>query len=160
MAGGRSPGAPRPGTATVTLDAEPSSILDFEDFVDGLDFLSAPERARMKIAGGELLDNIVKHSSPVAEFRIYARASRRDSRRGPAVLLSLFFRSPSFAAFAARSPSLDSAPEPLFDPDNRRWRGIGLAMCRNLARRVAFRPGGRMDRIFVEFDAEPGPGGA
>jgi hypothetical protein len=28
-------------------------------------------------------------------------------------------------------------------------------MCRNLARRVAFRPGESLDRIFLDFDPEP-----
>jgi hypothetical protein len=139
--------------ATAALEAKTAAILDFEDFVDGLGFLSDGERARLKLAGGEILDNIIKHASPVlgspngGAGRIVARAARR----GGAAFLGFYFRSPGFAAFAASSAS-ELATKPLFDPAHRRWRGLGLVMCRNLARRVVFRPGEAMDRIFLEFD--------
>jgi hypothetical protein len=140
---------PRTG-ATLALKAAPSSILAFEDFVDGLAFLSSRERNRLLLAGGEILDNIVKHSSPVLHNRIVARARKR---RG-SIYLCFYFRAPSFASFAAED-SLKAAAEPLFDPSHRRWRGIGLVMCRNLARCVRFRPGELMDRIVLEFEPEP-----
>jgi len=135
----------------VVLESLPSSILAFEDFIARLGFLSLSESDRIMIAGGEILDNIVKHSYPVERRRIVARVRRG---RG-SILLGFYFRAPGFAAFAA-GDALRAASEPLYDPAHRRWRGIGLVMCRNLARRVAFRPGESMDRIFLEFDAEPG----
>ncbi len=132
--------------ATLEFEAIPASILAFEDFVDALDFLRPGERNRLKLAGGEILDNIVKHAPPMKSRRVRARASRR----GGSILLAFYFRSPGFAAFAAGFV----ASEPLYDPAHRRWRGIGLVMCRNLARRVVFRPGENMDRIFLEFEPE------
>jgi hypothetical protein len=136
--------------ARVVLEALPPSILAFEDFIEGLAFLAPRERDRIMVAGGEILDNIVKHSYPVERRRIVARVRRGA---GP-IILGFFFRAHSFAAFAALD-SLKGSPEPLYDPAHRRWRGIGLVMCRNLAGRVAFRPGERMDRIFLEFEPEP-----
>jgi hypothetical protein len=139
--------------STRVLEARTAAVMDFEDFVDSLGFLSIAERDRLKLAGGEILDNIVKHASPVAGTspgetgRIVVRAARR----GGSPSLAFYFRSPSFSAFAASSAS-ELATKPLFDPAHRRWRGIGLVMCRNLARRVVFRPGEAMDRIFLEFD--------
>ena len=128
--------------ATVVLEAKGASILDFEDFADGLDFLTSRERDRLKIAGGEILDNIVKHATPVRRCLIRARAARR----GDSILLGFYFRSPSFAAFVAIDAEGEAvAAEPLFDPAHRRWRGIGLVMCRNLARKVVFRPGEAME---------------
>jgi anti-sigma regulatory factor (Ser/Thr protein kinase) len=140
----------RRAKGTVVLEAGLSSILRFEDFVDALAFLSPGERNRLKLAGGEILDNIVKHASPVDFGRIRARASLR----GSTILLGFYFRAPGFAAFAGENGPESAFSEPLFDPARRRWRGIGLLMCRNLARRVAFRPGESMDRIFLEFEAE------
>lgn len=140
----------RPGRkseGSVVLEARPDSIVAFELFVDSLDFLTGKERDRLKIAGSEVLDNIVKHASPIHRRRICARAALR----GGSPLLAFYFRSPSFAAFAAGDGSWSTAAEPLFDPAHRRWRGIGLVMCRNLARKVCFRPGEAMDRIFLEF---------
>jgi anti-sigma regulatory factor (Ser/Thr protein kinase) len=140
----------RRAEAAVVLEAIPSSILSFEDFIGSLAFLSPRERSRLKVAGGEILDNIVKHATPVDSGRIRARASRR----GDSILLGFYFRSPSFAAFAAGlvGGAESASAEPLFDPARRRWRGIGLLMCRNLASRVVFRPGESMDRIFLEFE--------
>lgn len=136
---------------TIALVAEPGSIGLFEDFVDGLGFLSPGERNRLKLAGGEILDNIVKHAAPVKSRKVYARAAARST----SVLLGFFFHSSTFASFAGMGGPLSAQAEPLFDPAHRRWRGIGLLMCRNLARRVAFRPGRFMDRIFLEFAREP-----
>jgi anti-sigma regulatory factor (Ser/Thr protein kinase) len=133
----------------LVLDAKPASILAFEEFADRLEFLSPRERDRLKLAGGEILDNIVKHASPDLECRIHARAARR----GGSILLAFYFRAPSFAAFAAARPGADP-PEPLFDPARRRWRGIGLVMCRNLARKLRFRPGEVVDRIYLEFEPD------
>jgi anti-sigma regulatory factor (Ser/Thr protein kinase) len=137
----------RKAESTTFLEARAASVLDFEEFVVGLEFLSESERDRLKLAGGEILDNIVKHAAPVEKGEIVVRAARRRD----APFLGFFFRSSGFAAFAASSAS-ELATKPLFDPAHRRWRGIGLVMCRNLARRVVFRPGDTMDRIFLEFD--------
>ena len=134
----------RSAERSVVLEARPSSILDFEDFVESLDFLSRRDRDRLQLAGGEILDNIVKHASPISLRRIDARAARR----GASILLGFYFRSPGFAAFAAGCVDF----EPFYDPAHRRWRGIGLHMCRNLTRKLSFRPGELMDRIFLEFD--------
>jgi hypothetical protein len=139
----------RRAVATVALKAAPSSILAFEDFVGGLGFLAPRERDRLMLAGGEILDNIVKHASPVERRRVVARVRRG----GDSILLGFYFRAHSFAAFAAED-GLYADPEPFFDPAHRRWRGIGLVMCRNLARCVSFRPGELMDRIFLEFERD------
>ena len=140
--------------ARIALEARPSAILAFEDFISAQGFLSPTERDRLKVAGGEILDNIVKHSYPVDRRRVLARVRRLrgGALSPPSLILGFYFRSPGFAAFAAED-ALRAASEPLYDPAHRRWRGIGLVMCRNLARKVCFRPGEDMDRIFLEFDA-------
>jgi hypothetical protein len=152
---GRSNGLSRAGRVSerrrkraVSLAAKPPSILDFEDFIEGLDFLAELERDRLKIAGGEILDNVIKHGSPVFRRRIDARATLH----GDAILLAFYFRSPGFAAFAHGAVARAGAAKPFFDPTLRRWRGIGLVMCRNLASKLRFRPGETVDRIFLEFD--------
>lgn len=138
----------RGGEATIRLAPVPESVSAFEDFADGLAFLSERERDRVKLAGDEILDNIVRHSAPLERRRITLRAARR----GDSPYLLFFFRSSarSFADFAAAYPG--SAP--LFDPARRRWRGMGLLMCRNLARKVSVRHGELMDRIVLAFDRE------
>jgi two-component sensor histidine kinase len=150
--------ARRSSAATIVLDAAPSSILAFEDFVEVLAFLSPSEKCRILVAGGEMFDNVVKHGAPLRDGRVAVRARR--GRSGPAgraapIQLAFFFKAQSFAAFALECASGgEGIKKPLFDPAHRRWRGFGLVMCRNLARRVVFRPGELMDRIFLEFEPE------
>lgn len=135
--------------ATTRLPPVPESVPAFEDFADGLLFLSPRERARIKLAGDEILDNIIRHSSPLERRRIAIRAARR----GGNPYLFFFFRSSpgtAFADFAQGYPD----HEPLFDPTRRRWRGMGLRMCRNLAKSVAARHGSAMDRIILAFSPE------
>ncbi|HTX71206.1 MAG TPA: hypothetical protein VMC79_00135 [Rectinemataceae bacterium] len=136
-------GSMRRGEATLFLDASPTSVLALEDFVDALEFLSRRERDRLKLAGDEILDNLIRHSAPLQGAGIAVRAARRGDR----IFLGFFFRSPGFASFAARCAD----PLPLFDPTNRRWRGIGMVMCRNLAESISLRPGSLVDRIFMVF---------
>ena len=137
----------------IVLPAEGAAVFDFEDFADGLAFLQPLDRRRIKVAGSEILDNIVKHASPLEGGKLRIRASLRDD----SILLAFYFRSPGFAAFARGEAVKDESSEapgrrePLFDPTRRRWRGIGLVMCRNIARRLTFRPGTLVDRIFLEF---------
>ena len=117
--------------------------------MDCLDILSPKDRNRLKLAGGEILDNIVKHAIPPSNRGMRGRV-RPARRLGP---VGFYFRSPASPSLpAATGPS--PSREPFFDPAHRRWRGIGLVMCRNLSTRLVFRPGSRMDRIFLEFEAE------
>ncbi len=136
----------RHAEGTLVIEAKTASVLDYESFIDGLAFLSRREHDRLKIAGGEILDNIVRHASPVEEGKVVVRAAKRSG----GILLGFFFRSKAFASFASSCGDF----VPLFDPGHHRWRGIGLLMCRNLARSVAFRPGEAMDRILLSFSLE------
>lgn len=155
MQGGRTrpAGACPRRQATVRLRAEASAVLALESFLDGLGFLAPRERDRMKLAGDEILDNLVRHASPIGEGRVLVRAARR--RDGP--LLGFFFRSEPFASFASLCYDLDPLFEPLFDPEDRRWRGIGLHMCRNLTEDICMRHGRLVDRIFLRFAPDPSP---
>jgi len=135
--------------SSIRLAPVPESIPAFEDFVEALPFPSTRERARLKLAGDEILDNIVRHAAPLERRRVFVRAARR----GGSPYLLFFFRSSSptaFADFAAGYP----AAAPLFDPARRRWRGMGLLMCRNLAEKVTVRHGAVMDRIILAFRRE------
>ncbi len=136
----------RRAEATTRLAPVPEAIPAFESFADGLSFLSARERSRLKLAGGEVLDNIIRHSSPMERRRISVRAARRGAKP----FLLFFFRSSPGTAFADFAQGFPSS-EPLFDPARRRWRGMGLLMCRNLAQAISVRHGSRMDRIALAF---------
>jgi hypothetical protein len=142
----------RRAKASIVFDAAPSCILDFEGFIEDLSFLSPLDRCRLLVAGGETLDNIIKHGSPLRGGRVAATVRRRGGFR-PGIVLRFSFRSSRFEVFARKGSGRASTP-PFFDPELRRWRGFGLVMCRNLSRRIAFLPGLIIaDRIVLEFDS-------
>jgi len=157
----------RPAEATEVLVASAAGILDFEEFIDSVAFLSHDERNRLKLAGGEIFDNLVRHAPPLEGGSVVLRCARRHGARP---VLAFYFRSPVFADFAACSscgrtegwtaaeaagtgdrPRAEAEDEmaPFFDPLIGRWRGIGLRMCRNLSRSLLLRSGPRMDRIYI-----------
>lgn len=133
----------RAAEATVVLPAERAGILVFEDFVDELDFLEPEEARRLRLAGGEIFDNLVRHAAPLEG----GAATLRAARRGGRAQLFFYFKSSRFAAYAARCGD----HEPYFDSSSRRWHGMGLRMCRNLARRLVLRAGDLVDRIVLVF---------
>jgi hypothetical protein len=130
-------------SADITLAAHPVSVFGFERFVDSLTFVEPRTRMRIKLAGEEILDNIIRHAPPIDGKGVAIRVTRRRD----STFLGFYFHSSSFATFAARCQDFI----PLFDPAHRRWRGIGLIMCRNLAGRIILRPGTMVDRIFMFF---------
>lgn len=133
----------RSAEATLKISVTREKIFALEDFVDSIDFVAANERARLKLAGSEIFDNLVKHSSPIEGGLATVRVARR---RG--TLFFLFaFRSPSFAAYAARCFDY----EPVFDHHARRWHGMGLRMTRNISSSLSFRSGTLLDRVIIRF---------
>ncbi len=147
--------AARMAEASLCVSPDKEGEAAFEDFIDGLSFATAREAGAMKLAGGELLDNLTRYSTPLKKDRIILRAARRAS----GLYLAFFFKSDDFASYAGGLAKKQSAAgakaapfiKPAFDPAIGRWRGIGLRMCRNLSRSLYFRAGELVDRIFVAF---------
>lgn len=116
---------------------------EFERFVDGLECGDERARARLRLVGGELFDNLVSHAGPL-RGGISVRFGRNADGR---MTLAFAFRSARYRAWLkAPGPSL-----PSWSPDQKRWRGLGLIMVRNLASRVEHRAGPSGDRIVVTF---------
>lgn len=142
----------RMAEVSTILSSDREGVFAFEEFIDGLPFLSPREANAMKLAGGELFDNLIRHASPLDGNSIRVRAAKRGS--GP--YLAFFFKSPRFAPYAlnhaaAGGGGQDPVEEPFFDPAIGRWRGIGLLMCRNLSSGLYLRSGSRLDRIYISF---------
>ncbi len=137
--------------ARIKIPNSPEAVMRFEAFVRSLGFLSEREKMLLLIAGDEVVDNLLNHGE-VGRQGIRAAARKRLS----GITLGIFVQSHKrFAEFAA---CLDEDPPsgPRYNPSLRRWHGLGLTMCRNLARTVHYRAGERMDRVFLEFPLSPG----
>ncbi len=100
----------------------------------------------MIVTGNEIMDNLLTHSE-VGQAGITVLVRKRVSG------LTLAFFVESHTEFAEFSSSLD--PEeplhPRFDQKERRWRGLGMTMCRNIATTVRYRPGSSVDRVILTF---------
>ncbi len=139
-----SPSARRRATeATLRIAVVREGIFVLEDFIDSLDFAAATERSRLKLAGSEIFDNLVKHSTPIEGDSAIVRAARRAG----VIYLIFGFKSPSFATYVQRCRDY----EPVFDHHARRWHGMGLRMTRNLSSSLRFRPGSLVDRVIIRF---------
>ncbi|HUX38042.1 MAG TPA: hypothetical protein VMV44_09065 [Rectinemataceae bacterium] len=136
-------GRRRPTEATLRIAVVREGIFLLEDFIDSLDFAATTERSRLKLAGSEIFDNLVKHSTPIEGGSAIVRAARRSG----VIYLIFGFKSPSFAAYVQRCRDY----EPVFDHHARRWHGMGLRMTRNLSSSLLFRPGSLVDRVIIRF---------
>lgn len=136
----------RAGRAVARFGPEGDALAGFDRFVRGCRFLAKPVRLAVQVAGDEIIENLLAHGGLAATgFTVMLR-------RRPAGVTALFcLRShPNFASFAA-GLAADLAAAPLFDSAGRRWHGLGLAMCQNLASVVRYRAGERVDRVVLEF---------
>ena len=128
----------RPCRARVAPDF--ANLTELERFVLACPVLDAGERNRALIVVTEYFDNIVMHGQCPPGSLVSVRVSRTRplSARVPGsarVLIS--YRTPTFARMVATH----GTAKPYFDPASRRYRGLGLLMCRNLAKDVSYRKG-------------------
>lgn len=125
----------------------PAAFDHYDGFVRSLTFLSGREVCTLLVAGDEILDNLMTHGE-IGPAGVVVLVRKRHS----GVTLGFFVEShPNFAAFAE---ALDRrpAPPPRFNPEQRRWRGLGLAMCRTIAPSIQHRPGLVVDRIIMTIE--------
>lgn len=125
----------------------------FEAFVQSVDFLSERERSLLVVAGDEVVDNLLTHGEIGRKGISVLLRKRPDG-----LTLGLFVQ--SHYAFAQFTACLDETPPlgPRYNPDLRRWHGLGLTMCRNLTSSISYRAGEKLDRVFMTFLSQPGDG--
>jgi len=122
----------------------PGAFDEYDSFVRSLGFLSATETCALIVAGDEIIDNLLTHGE-------IGRAGLTVLVRKRASGLTLAFFVDSHREFAEFSSGLESGEQsrPRFDANERRWRGLGLTMCRNIARTISYRPGTLIDRVIL-----------
>ncbi len=124
----------------------PSAFESYDGFIRSLPFLTKKEVSKLIVAGDEIIDNLLTHGE------IGAGGMTTLVNKRPAYLTLAFFVEShyQFAAFATwlASKGMSGAH---FDSVEGRWRGLGLTMCGNLASTVRYRPGEKLDRVFLTF---------
>jgi len=133
--------------STIGVRPGPDAFAVFDGFIRSIAYLTYGESLVLIVTGNEIMDNLLTHSE-VGHAGITVLVRKRISG------LTLAFFVESHTEFAEFSSSLD--PEeplrPRFDQKERRWRGLGMTMCRNLASTVRYRPGLSIDRVILTFN--------
>ncbi len=138
--------APHARKASLRVTPGPAAFDEYDGFVRSLGFLTDSEACALIVAGDEIMDNLLTHGEiSGAGVTVLVR------KRASGLTLAFFVDShPEFAAFASDLERIE-ASLPRFDERERRWRGLGLSMCRNVAKTIRYRPGLRVDRVFLGF---------
>lgn len=100
-------------------------------------------RDRVRLAGLEILDNLIRHASPLEGDSI--RVSLRLRSGGGRLVYS--FRSEKFRSFSRGGKN----PRTGYDIEDGRWRGLGLVMVAFLTLHVRYVSDARSDRVEAEF---------
>jgi len=125
----------------------PLAFDEYDSFVRSLGFLSDREACTLIVAGDEILDNLLTHGE-IGPAGVVVLVRKRAS----GLTLGFFVEShPDFAAFA-QVVNNEPTPPPRFNAGQRRWRGLGLTMCRTIAPSIQHRPGLYVDRIIMTID--------
>ncbi len=127
----------------IRLPGNREAIPAFEDWLDRAAVPDSRLRDRIRLAGLEILDNLIRHSGPLEGNVIRATLSFRAG----GARLAFSFRSERFRAFArgGRNPRVG------YDIEDGRWRGLGLVMVAFLTLHVRYVSDARSDRVEAEF---------
>lgn len=113
-------------------------------------FLSPQEYNKLVIAASEVLDNLITHGE-IGTLGVIVTIRRQER----SIICGIYVEAHDiFAKFAGYMESCKDDPEthkPWYDAGERRWHGLGLRMCENLADRVRYRSGKKLDRIYLEI---------
>jgi len=104
-------------------------VMDIEDFLFGIHELTPVERDRLLIITSEIFDNILTHSENLGtwiKIRVYKNTS---------LSVVFLFRSSNFENLA----NLARANRVYYDSASKRYRGLGLTMCKNLTRSIRYK---------------------
>lgn len=125
------------------LPGDASAIPRFEDWLDRAAIPDPRLRDRVRLAGLEILDNLIRHASPLEGDTV--RTSLRLRAGGGRLVFS--FRSEKFRSFSRGGKN----PRTGYDIEDGRWRGLGLVMVGFLTLHVRYVSDRRSDRVEAEF---------
>ncbi len=113
-------------------------------------FCNESERNKILITASELIDNLITHGEiGILGVIVTLRSERHRITCGIYVETHK-----AFAEFSKRMEACKDNPDahkPWYDTKEHRWHGLGLRMCENLADRVRYRAGKKLDRIYFEI---------
>jgi len=116
----------------ISLAPDFANLPVLEKFIAACPFLDASEINRALLVTTEFFDNIVAHSRCFNAGKVAITLEK-----AAAVIIRLSYRTCNFLEMVRA----DGTTKPYFDGADRRYRGLGLLMCRNLAGGIHYRKG-------------------
>ncbi|HNY21073.1 MAG TPA: hypothetical protein PKO22_02875 [Treponemataceae bacterium] len=109
-----------------------ANLVALEGFVRDCDFLTPQERDKALLVATEYFENIVSYNKcPVT------RDITVSVEKGRHLTVVLSYSTCNFGELVRSSKSI----RPHYDADIRRYRGLGLLMCKNIAKSIRYRKG-------------------
>ncbi len=126
--------------STIRLSGAPEAGFRLESFMQSLALPDPDKRSKLTIVATELFDNVCKHSGLKGEKVVISVRSTRAS-----TALLILFKSERFKAYAEGG----MIPKPYYSREERRYRGLGMQMVRNLSKSIHLHAGSSMDGYLV-----------
>lgn len=117
---------------TIRLAPEYSNIPVLESFIDSCGFLNPSAKNRLTLIATEIFDNVVTHNRFPFRRPVFIGVYADD-------IVRMRIRYSTLNFFEMLRANRTTTPH--FDRESGRYRGIGLRMCRNLAKSLRFRAG-------------------
>jgi len=116
----------------IRLTPDYANLPVLESFVMECPLLDGSETNRAMLVVTEYFDNIVMHGKGLSKKPVDISVSKNGRVR-----IALAYRTSNFGDMTAA----DASAKPYFDSVTRRYRGLGLRMCQNLAAEISYRQG-------------------
>ncbi|HOC29377.1 MAG TPA: hypothetical protein PKH40_06840 [Treponemataceae bacterium] len=118
----------------IRLDPVMANLPLLEDFIAGTSFLETTECNKALLISTEIFENIIMHSAGFRFLRVYVDIgiSRNDF-----ITLVFRYRTRNFRNIIRA----DGHTMPHYDHFSKRYRGLGLRMCRNLSSSITYKMG-------------------
>ena len=113
-------------------------------------FCTDCEKNKILLIASELIDNLITHGE-ISLLGVIVTIRIEQHR----IICGIYVEAhKAFAEFSKRMEACKDNPDahkPWYDTREHRWHGLGLRMCENLADRLRYRAGKKMDRIYFEI---------
>jgi anti-sigma regulatory factor (Ser/Thr protein kinase) len=124
----------------IRVPADRAQLVTLEGFISACPLLSGRERDKAIIVATECFDNIVTHGRCAPRSLVTVRVTSGDE-----TVIDLAYAIKAFDRVVASHNPV----RPYYDPETRRYRGLGLLRCKNLTKKRSYRKGLFKGRIRI-----------
>jgi hypothetical protein len=117
-----------------------ANLTALEAFVRECDFLTPQERDKALLVASEYFENIVSYNRCAVTRDVVVSVEK-----GKRLTVALSYATCNFNELVRSSKSI----RPHYDADIRRYRGLGLLMCKNIAKSIRYKKGLLNSKVLI-----------